>query len=163
MKFLLNGLSSLSTKYPIVVLVFVVVLSGFFGSLGAPIQESGFENFSPDSKEIDASDKIREYFGSEGSTSIFQVIFEGEDIITPEAYALWSEIEDAVASSDLAPYILSQPGQPLMQGYMASVAAASQFNPTLDPAGLDIADFKDTFNQSISYMPPEVEVLLLLL
>ena len=156
MKFLLNGLSSLSTKFPIVVLVFVVVLSGFFGSLGAPVQESGFENFSPDSKEIDASDKIREYFGSEGSTSIFQVIFEGEDIITPEAYALWSEIEDAVATSDLAPYILSQPGQPLMQGYMASVAAASQFNPALDPATLDIADFKDTFNQSISYMPPEV-------
>ena len=65
MKFLLNGLSNLSTKYPIVVLVFVVVLSGFFGSLGAPVQESGFENFSPDSKEIDA------FARSGGCESIF--------------------------------------------------------------------------------------------
>ena len=107
MKYLLSGLSRVSTKFPRTVLSLVISLSAFFGSLGAPVQEYGFENFSPDSKEIDASDKIREYFGSEGSTSIFQVIFEGEDIITPEAYALWSEIEDAVASSDLAPYILS--------------------------------------------------------
>ncbi len=155
MKLLTNFFSSAATKRPVITILVVVLLTGFFGYMAGQAEElSTSFGGELDTPEIQAQSKLGEYFQTSGSQSVFQIIVSGEDVLTVDGYLAWQEINKAVLQSEIYPYLVKDQGG-AVQGFFAPVDFAKAFNPTLNVSAMSDEQFKQLYNQANSQMPPE--------
>ena len=155
MKALTNFFSSAATKRPIITIIVVLLLTGFFGFMAGQAEElSTSFGGELDTPEIQASSKLGEYFQTSGSQSVFQIIVSGEDVLTVDGYTAWQEINKAVIQSEIYPYLIKDQGG-AVQGFFAPVDFAKAFNPTLNVSSMSDEQFKQLYNQANGQMPPE--------
>jgi predicted RND superfamily exporter protein len=118
MKILTNYFSSAATKRPVITILVVLLLTGFFGYMATQAEElSTSFGGELDTPEIQAQSKLGDYFASSGGQSVFQVIMTGDDVLTVDGYKAWLEIQQVVAQSEISKYLISQPGQSAVQGF----------------------------------------------
>ena len=155
MKLLTNFFSSAATKRPVITILVVVLLTGFFGYMAGQAEElSTSFGGELDTPEIQAQSKLGEYFQTSGSQSVFQIIVSGEDVLTVDGYLAWQEINKAVLQSEIYPYLVKDQGG-AVQGFFAPVDFAKAFNPTLNVGAMSDEQFKQLYNQANGQMPPE--------
>ena len=155
MKLLTNFFSSAATKRPVITILVVVLLTGFFGYMAGQAEElSTSFGGELDTPEIQAQSKLGEYFQTSGSQSVFQIIMSGEDVLTVDGYLAWQEIQKAVSESEIYPYLVKDQGG-AVQGFFAPVDFAKAFNPSLNVSAMSDDQFKQLYNQANSQMPPE--------
>ena len=155
MKLLTNFFSSAATKRPVITILVVVLLTGFFGYMAGQAEElSTSFGGELDTPEIQAQSKLGEYFQTSGSQSVFQIIVSGEDVLTVDGYLAWQEINKAVLQSEIYPYLVKDQGG-AVQGFFAPVDFAKAFNPTLNVGAMSDEQFKQLYNQANGEMPPE--------
>ena len=155
MKLLTNFFSSAATKRPVITILVVLLLTGFFGYMAGQAEElSTSFGGELDTPEIQAQSKLGEYFQTSGSQSVFQIIMSGEDVLTVDGYLAWQEIQKAVSESEIYPYLVSDQGG-AVQGFFAPVDFAKAFNPSLNVSAMSDDQFKQLYNQANSQMPAE--------
>ena len=155
MKVLTNFFSSAATKRPVITIIVVLLLTGFFGFMAGQAEElSTSFGGELDTPEIQAQSKLGEYFQTSGSQSVFQIIVSGEDVLTVDGYLAWQEINKAVLQSEIYPYLVKDQGG-AVQGFFAPVDFAKAFNPTLNVSAMSDEQFKQLYNQANGQMPPE--------
>ena len=111
MKLLTNFFSSAATKRPVITILVVLLLTGFFGYMAGQAEElSTSFGGELDTPEIQAQSKLGEYFQTSGSQSVFQIIMSGEDVLTVDGYLAWQEIQKAVSESEIYPYLVKDQG-----------------------------------------------------
>ena len=155
MKLLTNFFSSAATKRPVITILVVVLLTGFFGYMAGQAEElSTSFGGELDTPEIQASSKLSEYFQTSGSQSVFQIIISGEDVLTVDGYLAWQEINKAVSESEIYPYLVKDQGG-AVQGFFAPVDFAKAFNPAINVAAMSDDQFKQLYNQTNGQMPAE--------
>ena len=155
MKLLTNFFSSAATKRPVITILVVVLLTGFFGYMAGQAEElSTSFGGELDTPEIQAQSKLGEYFQTSGSQSVFQIIVSGQDVLTVDGYLAWQEINKAVLQSEIYPYLVKDQGG-AVQGFFAPVDFAKAFNPTLNVSAMSDEQFKQLYNQANGQMPPE--------
>ena len=155
MKLLTSFFSSAATKRPIITILVVLILTGFFGYMAGQAEElSTSFGGELDTPEIQAQSKLGEYFQTSGSQSVFQIIISGVDVLTVDGYLAWQEINNVVLDSEIYPYLVKQQGAAI-QGFFAPVDFAKAFNPALNVSAMSDEQFKQLYNQSNSQMPPE--------
>ena len=155
MKLLTNFFSSAATKRPVITILVVLLLTGFFGYMAGQAEElSTSFGGELDTPEIQAQSKLGEYFQTSGSQSVFQIIMSGEDVLTVDGYLAWQEIQKAVSESEIYPYLVKDQGG-AVQGFFAPVDFAKAFNPSLNVSAMTDDQFKQLYNQANSQMPAE--------
>ena len=155
MKLLTNFFSSAATKRPLITILVVLLLTGFFGYMAGQAEElSTSFGGELDTPEIQASSKLGEYFQTSGSQSVFQIIISGEDVLTVDGYLAWQEINKAVSESEIYPYLVKDQGG-AVQGFFAPVDFAKAFSPAINVAAMSDEQFKQLYNQANSQMPAE--------
>jgi predicted RND superfamily exporter protein len=155
MKLLTNFFSSAATKRPVITILVVLLLTGFFGYMAVQAEElSTSFGGELDTPEIQAQSKLGEYFQTSGSQSVFQIIMSGEDVLTVDGYLAWQEIQKAVSESEIYPYLVNDQGG-AVQGFFAPVDFAKAFNPSLNVSAMSDDQFKQLYNQANSQMPAE--------
>jgi predicted RND superfamily exporter protein len=155
MKLLTNFFSSAATKRPVITILVVLLLTGFFGYMAGQAEElSTSIGGELDTPEIQASSKLGEYFQTSGSQSVFQIIMSSEDVLTVDGYLVWQEINKVVSESEIYPYLVKDQGG-AVQGFFAPVDFAKAFNPTLNVSAMNDSQFKQLYNQANSQMPAE--------
>ena len=155
MKLLTNFFSSAATKRPVITILVVVLLTGFFGYMAGQAEELNTSfGGELDTPEIQAQSKLGDYFQTSGSQSVFQIIVSGEDVLTVDGYLAWQEINKAVLQSEIYPYLVKDQGG-AVQGFFAPVDFAKAFNPTLNVSAMSDEQFKQLYNQANGQMPPE--------
>ena len=155
MKLLTNFFSSAATKRPVITILVVVLLTGFFGYMAGQAEElSTSFGGELDTPEIQAQSKLGEYFQTSGSQSVFQIIVSGEDVLTVDGYLAWQEINKVVLQSEIYPYLVKSEGG-AVQGFFAPVDYVKAFNPTLNVGAMSDEEFKQLYNQANGQMPPE--------
>jgi len=111
MKLLTNFFSSAATKRPVVTILVVLLLTGFFGFMATQAEELNTSfGGELDTPEIQAQSKLGEYFQTAGSQSVFQIIVSGDDVLTVDGYAAWQEINKVVLQSEIYPYLVKDQG-----------------------------------------------------
>ena len=155
MKLLTSFFSSAATKRPVVTILVVLLLTGFFGYMAGQGEElSTSFGGELDTPEIQAQSKLGDYFQTSGSQSVFQIIMSGEDVLTVDGYLAWQEINTVVADSEIYPYLVKDQGG-AVQGFFAPVDFAKAFNPAINVSVMSDDQFKQLYNQANSQMPPE--------
>ena len=155
MKLLTNFFSSAATKRPVITILVVLLLTGFFGYMAGQAEElSTSFGGELDTPEIQASSKLGEYFQTSGSQSVFQIIISGEDVLTVDGYLAWQEINKAVSESEIYPYLVKDQGG-AVQGFFGPVDFAKAFNPAINVAAMSDEQFKQLYNQANGQMPEE--------
>ena len=155
MKLLTNFFSSAATKRPVITILVVLLLTGFFGFMAGQAEElSTSFGGELDTPEIQASSKLGEYFQTSGSQSVFQIIISGEDVLTVDGYLAWQEINKAVSESEIYPYLVKDQGG-AVQGFFAPVDFAKAFSPAINVAAMSDEQFKQLYNQANGQMPAE--------
>ena len=155
MKLLTNFFSSAATKRPVITILVVLLLTGFFGYMAGQAEElSTSFGGELDTPEIQAQSKLGDYFQTSGSQSVFQIIMSGEDVLTVDGYLAWQEIQKAVSESEIYPYLVKDQGG-AVQGFFAPVDFAKAFNPSLNVSAMTDDQFKQLYNQANSQMPAE--------
>ena len=153
---LTNFFSAAATKRPVITILVVLLFSGFFGYMASQ-QEELNTSFGGelDTPEIKAQTKLGEYFQTSGSQSVFQIILSGDDVLTVDGYLAWQELKQTVAQSEIAPYLVSQPGQPLIAGFFAPIDFARTYDYSIDINSMNDEQFKALYVKANSQMPPE--------
>ena len=155
MKLLTNFFSSASTKRPVITILVVLLLTGFFGYMAGQAEElSTSFGGELDTPEIQASSKLSEYFQTSGSQSVFQIIISGEDVLTVDGYLAWQEVNKAVSESEIYPYLVKDQGG-AVQGFFAPVDFAKAFSPAINVEAMSDEQFKQFYNQANGQMPAE--------
>tara|TARA_X000000950_G_scaffold253489_1_gene316479 strand:+ start:400 stop:2988 length:2589 start_codon:yes stop_codon:yes gene_type:complete len=155
MKLLTNFFSSAATKRPVITILVVLLLTGFFGYMAGQAEElSTSFGGELDTPEIQAQSKLGDYFQTSGSQSVFQIIMSAEDVLTVDGYLAWQEIQKAVSESEIYPYLVKDQGG-AVQGFFAPVDFAKAFNPSLNVSAMSDDQFKQLYNQANSQMPAE--------
>ena len=155
MKLLTNFFSSAATKRPIVTILVVLLLTGFFGFMATQAEELNTSfGGELDTPEIQAQSKLGDYFQTAGSQSVFQIIVSGDDVLTVDGYTAWQEINKVVLQSEIYPYLVKDQGG-AVQGFFAPVDFAKAFNPALVVSSLTDDQFKQLYRDASSQMPPE--------
>lgn len=158
MKALTNFFSSAATKRPVVTILVVLLLTGFFGYMATQAEElSTSFGGELDTPEIQAQSKLGEYFASSGGQSVFQVIMTGEDVLTVDGYKAWIEIQQVVATSEISEYLITQPGQGALQGFFGPIDFARAFNPMFNIDQLNDDQLKQAYKAASAQMPPEFQ------
>ena len=158
MKALTNFFSSAATKRPVVTILVVLLLTGFFGYMATQAEElSTSFGGELDTPEIQAQSKLSEYFASSGGQSVFQVIMTGEDVLTVDGYKAWIEIQQVVATSEISEYLITQPGQGALQGFFGPIDFARAFNPMFNIDQMNDDQLKQAYKAASAQMPPEFQ------
>ena len=158
MKLLTNFFSSAATKRPVVTILVVLLLTGFFGYMATQAEElSSSFGGELDTPEIQAQSKLGDYFASSGGQSVFQVILSGEDVLTVDGYKAWLEVQQVVADSEISKYLISQPGQGPLQGFFGPIDFARAFNPMFNIDQINDEQFKQAYKAASAQMPPEFQ------
>ena len=158
MKLLTNFFSSAATKFPILTIVVILGITGFFGYMTTQAEEldTGFGG-EIDTPEIEAQGKLSDYFGGSGTQSVLQLVFEGEDVLTVEGYETYTAAIEVIKNSELYDYLVNDPNQGLVQGFFAPIDVAKAFNPMLDVSSLTDEQFKQLYKATSAQMPPEFQ------
>ena len=94
MKILTNFFSSAATKRPLITIIIVFLISGFFGYMAGQAEELNTSfGGELDTPEIKAQSKLGDYFQTSGSQSVFQIILSGDDVLTVDGYLAWEELK----------------------------------------------------------------------
>jgi len=158
MKALTNFFSSAATKRPVITILIVLLLTGFFGYMATQAEElSSSFGGELDTPEIQAQSKLGDYFASSGGQSVFQVILSGEDVLTVDGYKAWLEVQQVVADSEISRYLISQPGQGPLQGFFGPIDFARAFNPMFNIDQMNDEQFKQAYKAASAQMPPEFQ------
>ena len=158
MKLLTNFFGSAATKRPIVTILVVLLLTGFFGYMSSQAEElSTSFGGELDTPEIQAQSKLGDYFASSGGQSVFQIIITGDDVLTVDGYKAWLEIQQVVATSEISEYLVSQPGQGALQGFFGTIDFARAFNPMFSIDQMNDEQFKQAYKSASAQMPPEFQ------
>ena len=158
MKVLTNFFGSAATKRPVLPILVVLLLTGFFGYMATQAEElSTSFGGELDTPEIQAQSKLGDYFASSGGQSVFQIIMTGDDVLTVDGYKAWLEIQEVVASSEISNYLISQPGQGAVQGVFGPIDFARAFNPMFNIDQMNDEQFKQAYKAASSQMPPEFQ------
>ena len=158
MKALTNFFSSAATKRPVITILVVLLLTGFFGYMATQAEElSSSFGGELDTPEIQAQSKLGDYFASSGGQSVFQVILSGEDVLTVDGYKAWLEVQQVVADSEISKYLISQPGQGPLQGFFGPIDFARAFNPMFNIDQMNDKQFKQAYKAASAQMPPEFQ------
>jgi len=158
MKLLTNFFGSAATKRPIVTILVVLLLTGFFGYMSTQAEElSTSFGGELDTPEIQAQSKLGDYFASSGGQSVFQIIITGDDVLTVDGYKAWLEIQQVVATSEISEYLVSQPGQGALQGFFGPIDFARAFNPMFNIDQMNDEQFKQAYKAASAQMPPEFQ------
>ena len=158
MKLLTNFFSSAATKFPVITIIVILGITGFFGYMTTQAEEldTGFGG-EIDTPEIEAQGKLSDYFGGSGTQSVLQLVFEGEDVLTVEGYETYIAAIEVIESSELYKYLVNDPNQGLVQGFFAPIDVAKAFNPMLDVSSLTDEQFKQLYKATSAQMPPEFQ------
>ena len=158
MKILTTFFSSAATKRPVITILVVLLLTGFFGYMATQAEElSTSFGGELDTPEIQAQSKLGDYFASSGGQSVFQVIMTGDDVLTVDGYKAWLEIQQVVAQSEISKYLISQPGQSAVQGFFGPIDFARAFNPMFNIDQMNDNQFKQAYKGASAQMPPEFQ------
>ena len=158
MKTLTNFFSSAATKRPVVTILVVLLLTGFFGYMATQAEElSTSFGGELDTPEIQAQSKLGDYFASSGGQSVFQVIMTGDDVLTVDGYKAWLEIQQVVSQSEISKYLISQQGQGAVQGFFGPIDFARAFNPMFNIDQMNDEQFKQAYKGASAQMPPEFQ------
>ena len=158
MKFLTNFFSSAATKRPVITILVVLLLTGFFGYMATQAEElSTSFGGELDTPEIQAQSKLGDYFASSGGQSVFQVIMTGDDVLTVDGYKAWLEIQQVVSQSEISKYLISQQGQGAVQGFFGPIDFARAFNPMFNIDQMNDEQFKQAYKGASAQMPPEFQ------
>ncbi len=158
MKLLTNFFGSAATKRPVVTILVVLLLTGFFGYMSTQAEElSTSFGGELDTPEIQAQSKLGDYFASSGGQSVFQIIITGDDVLTVDGYKAWLEIQQVVATSEISDYLVSQPGQGALQGFFGPIDFARAFNPMFNIDQMNDEQFKQAYKAASAQMPPEFQ------
>ena len=158
MKLLTNFFGSAATKRPVVTILVVLLLTGFFGYMSSQAEElSTSFGGELDTPEIQAQSKLGDYFASSGGQSVFQIIITGDDVLTVDGYKAWLEIQQVVATSEISEYLVSQPGQGALQGFFGPIDFARAFNPMFNIDQMNDEQFKQAYKAASAQMPPEFQ------
>ena len=158
MKTLTNFFSSAATKRPVVTILVVLLLTGFFGYMATQAEElSTSFGGELDTPEIQAQSKLGEYFASSGGQSVFQVIMTGDDVLTVDGYKAWLQIQQVVAQSEISKYLITQQGQGAVQGFFGPIDFARAFNPMFNIDQMNDEQFKQAYKGASAQMPPEFQ------
>ena len=158
MKTLTNFFSSAATKRPVITILVVLLLTGFFGYMATQAEElSTSFGGELDTPEIQAQSKLGDYFASSGGQSVFQVIMTGDDVLTVDGYKAWLEIQQVVSQSEISKYLISQPGQGAVQGFFGPIDFARAFNPMFNIDQMNDEQFKQAYKGASAQMPPEFQ------
>ena len=158
MKLLTNFFSSAATRFPVITIIVILGITGFFGYMTTQAEEldTGFGG-EIDTPEIEAQGKLSDYFGGSGTQSVLQLVFEGEDVLTVEGYETYTAAIKVIESSELYNYLVNDPNQGLVQGFFAPIDVAKAFNPMLDISSLTDEQFKQLYKATSAQMPPEFQ------
>ena len=158
MKVLTNFFGSAATKRPMITILVVLLLTGFFGYMATQAEElSTSFGGELDTPEIQAQSKLGDYFASSGGQSVFQIIMTGDDVLTVDGYKAWLEIQEVVTSSEISNYLISQPGQGAVQGFFGPIDFARAFNPMFNIDEMNDEQLKQAYKAASSQMPPEFQ------
>jgi predicted RND superfamily exporter protein len=158
MKLLTNFFGSAATRRPVVTILVVLLLTGFFGYMSTQAEElSTSFGGELDTPEIQAQSKLGDYFASSGGQSVFQIIITGDDVLTVDGYKAWLEIQQVVATSEISEYLVSQPGQGALQGFFGPIDFARAFNPMFNIDQMNDEQFKQAYKAASAQMPPEFQ------
>ena len=158
MRLLTNFFSSAATKFPVITIIVIIGITGFFGYMTTQAEEldTGFGG-EIDTPEIEAQGKLSDYFGGSGTQSVLQLVFEGEDVLTVEGYETYTAAVEVIKNSELYQYLVNDPNQGLVQGFFAPIDVAKAFNPLLDVSSLTDEQFKQLYKNTSAQMPPEFQ------
>ncbi len=158
MKILTNFFSSAATRFPVITIIVILAITGFFGYMTTQAEEldTGFGG-EIDTPEIEAQGKLSDYFGGSGTQSVLQLVFEGEDVLTVEGYETYTAAIEVIENSELYDYLVNDPNQGLVQGFFAPIDVAKAFNPMLDVSSLTDQQFKQLYKATSAQMPPEFQ------
>ena len=158
MKLLTNFFSSAATRFPVITIIVILGITGFFGYMTTQAEEldTGFGG-EIDTPEIEAQGKLSDYFGGSGTQSVLQLVFEGEDVLTVEGYETYIAAIGVIENSELYDYLVNDPNQGLVQGFFAPIDVAKAFNPMLDVSSLTDEQFKQLYKATSAQMPPEFQ------
>ncbi len=157
MKTLVRWLSSAVGRRPWTVFIAVVVVTVGLGAFVPQIvQDQGNTGFAPDAEELVANDTISHLFGDGASSSVLQIIVsaDGGDVFTADGLKVVQDVESAIAASDLAPLLVSDPAQPPIVTFMLPVESAITQGGAAAPAS--DADLKQLYLGSLGELPPDV-------
>jgi uncharacterized protein len=155
-KLIVNLLSRLVAKRPLVVLLSVVVVTVFLGAMsGQAVISDGNDGFAPDAPELLADAQINELFGSGSSASTLQVVISSEDgdVVSSDGLAAVSTIQQIIEQSGLAPQLISQGDQPPIVSYLVPVQQAIGDGA---PVPATDAELKATYLDAMTQLPVEV-------
>ncbi len=158
MKLLTSFFSSAATRFPVITIIVILGITGFFGYMTTQAEEldTGFGG-EIDTPEIEAQGKLSDYFGGSGTQSVLQLVFEGEDVLTVEGYETYTAAIEVIQDSELYDYLVNDPNQGLVQGFFAPIDVAKAFNPMLDVSSLTDEQFKQLYKATSAQMPPEFQ------
>ncbi len=156
MKAIVRGCSAAARRFPVAIVLAVLVLTGVLGSFAGQMEiATGNEGFAPDNAEIAASERIAELFGSE-QESVLQVIVRdpGGDVITAEGVRVAMEVEDAIRRAGGEALVADSPERPGVVSYVGPVVQGASFEGIpLD--SLDDDEVDERYTAAVSQMPPE--------
>ena len=158
MKLLTNFFTSAAIKFPVITIVVILGITGFFGFMTTQAEEldTGFGG-ELETPEIEAQGKLSDYFGGSGTQSVLQLVFEGEDVLTVEGYEAYLSAVEVIENSEIYKYLVNDPNQGLVQGFFAPIDVAKAFNPMLDVSSLTDEQFKQLYKTTSAQMPPEFQ------
>ncbi len=162
MKTLVNLLAAMVRRAPWVVIGAVVVISMVFGALSGnfvPAEDQN-ESFAPDAPELLAQARIGDLFGTTQRRMQVMISSESGDVITSDGLAAVAAIDEAVRSSELAPFLADSPEAPAVVSYLlpVQVAVAEGAPP---PASDD--EVKQSFVSSYDQAPRQQQEFVSLL
>jgi hypothetical protein len=150
-KSIVSVLASVARRTPWVVIVFSLVLTGFFGYLAGQVEvATGNEGFAPDSPEIQAGERISELFGDATSESALQVLIrdEGGDVITAEGLRTAMATAETIRSSLVGELIADRSDRPGIFHFLSGVEQAL-IAQGLDPADVTDEQVKATYAEAL--------------
>ncbi len=152
MKTVIRLLARLVERFPVMVVLASLVLTGMFGWLATDVTvATGQDGFAPESDEIVAAERIGELFGDEAIQSVMQVIIRVEDgdVITPDAYAVAQQVTRTLLESEFADLLVGDATQPPIVSYLAPVELGAA-QAGIDPATLDAAAFRALYDRTLA-------------
>lgn len=156
-----NAFAAVVRKFPWVVVVVTIVITGFLGSFASQFQPATDQNasFAPDAPELTAATEIAETFGA---TSRMQVLTSSTtgDVITLDALVSVLALDESVRASDAGEYLVDSQQAPAIVSYLAPVQSAIEAGapfPTSD------AEVKTLYSGGLSQMPPEFQSFMVAL
>jgi hypothetical protein len=152
MKTVIRLLARLVERFPVMVVLTSLVLTGMFGWLATDVKvATGQDGFAPDSEEILAASRIGDLFGDEAVQSVMQIVIriEDGDVITPEAYAVTQQVTRTLLESEFADLLVGDATQPAIVSYLAPVELGAA-QAGVDPATLDAAAFRALYDRTLA-------------